>query len=368
MRQRILGLILFGLLGSTSLCFAQDLNKLPDRATQLWELRKQRNTLGALPLIEPQRRQTYLDGGESPFISFRISGIEFTDNDPSRVTVVTTVHFTLPRVGDMDRTVREPWVWKDGEWFMSALAPMNLFAPEAKPAEPEHIPPEFSVTNSTIDVGRHSQGDTVEGKIPFHAVRGEIKLIHPLQTLTGLIIETAVWSSPTEGYLPYSWDMTLVSKDINDVVTLEAKATSDEKATLQVRFLAKVDGKVAFHQDPEVVDTQQAGKLEIRIQNLSTKPLKVLTATSYNQAFVIDDVTEAIDPGATGRMVIHYPAQSQAAKAAIGVVLSEKLGRTPVTMVPLKTKLPEPPDSPVIPKQEIERLIKANPQPVLPSR
>src|SRR5215831_20814872 len=100
MRQRILGLILFGLLGSTSLCFAQDLNKLPVRATQLWELRKQRNTLDALPLIEPQRRQTYLDGGESTFISYRISGIEFTDNDPSRVTVVTTVHFTLPRVGD----------------------------------------------------------------------------------------------------------------------------------------------------------------------------------------------------------------------------------------------------------------------------
>src|SRR5262249_24336990 len=146
MRPRIFGLILFSLLGSTSVCLAQDLGKLPARATQLWELRKQRNTLEALPLIEPQRRQTYLTGGDSPFISYRISAIEFTD-DPGRVMVVTTVHFTLPRIGEMDRTVREPRVWKDGEWFMSALSPMNLFAPEAKPAEPEHIPPEFSVTN-----------------------------------------------------------------------------------------------------------------------------------------------------------------------------------------------------------------------------
>src|SRR5436190_24280163 len=88
---------------------AQDLSQLQDRATKLWDLRKQANKLDALQLIDPQTRQTYLQGNEPPIISFKVTGLEFTD-DHNRIVVVAKIRQVLPQIGEMDLVVREPWI------------------------------------------------------------------------------------------------------------------------------------------------------------------------------------------------------------------------------------------------------------------
>lgn len=346
---------------------AQDLGQLPARASRLWDLRKQSNKLDALEFIEPQTRQSYLQWTESPILNFRLSGLEFTD-DPTRVDVLVTVHFVLPALGELDRTVKEPWVWKDGKWFMLALAAPNIFESAGKAPASIHIPPEFHIANTVVDAGRHAQGDIIEGKILFRAVRRDTGAIRPLQKIPGLAIGSAVWTSATEGYLPYQWQTILLSQDIDQTIALEATGTSDERASVDVKFRARIDAKVGFKQIPEVVDPEKAGQVELQIQNLANKPLKVLSVVSYNRIYVVDDdVPESIAPGKSGRLLIRYAAQPEPAAASIALVLSETLGSSPQALVPLNIRMPEEKAASVT-QQDLEKIIKATPKPNLPVR
>src|SRR5213595_886259 len=112
---------------TASAALAQDFSLLQDRATKLWELRKQGNKLDALQLIDPQSRQTYLQGNEPPIINFKVTGLEFTD-DRNRIVVVSKVREVLPQIGEIDASIREPWIWKDKKWSMQALPPSTPFS------------------------------------------------------------------------------------------------------------------------------------------------------------------------------------------------------------------------------------------------
>ena len=103
-----LGLILL----SSPVARAQDLQQLPSRISKLWELRKASNEYDALNFVEPKVRAAYLKVHQSPFISYRLSALEFTE-DVNRINAVVVVHFVLTGIGEIDRAVREPWVWED---------------------------------------------------------------------------------------------------------------------------------------------------------------------------------------------------------------------------------------------------------------
>ena len=368
MRLKQYALALVCILLSAWFGSAQDLAQLPDRAAKLWELRKQANKLDALQFIETQARQTYLQWNEPRILDFKITGLEFTE-DRNRIEVVSKVHEMLPQIGETDLIVRETWIWKDRKWSMLATAPKNPFGQPAmgdKPAN-ERILLKFEITETTIDLGRHIQGETIEGKIPFAANRNEIRSIGTHQNLTGLVIHQPVWTSSSEGYLPYQWDTALVWQDFNQTVVFDALGVNDARASIDVQFRARIDGKVGFKQVPEIIDTTEAGEVELHIQNLSaTTPLKILSVLSYNPAYKVgDDVPESIPPGESGRLLIHYAGQTRPLGASLALVLSEALGQSPVTTVPLHVKLPkEEPRS--VTREELERIIKTTPKPVLP--
>src|SRR5206468_262427 len=107
----------------------------------------------------------------------------------------------LPQLGEMDLIIREPWVWKDRKWSMQAIATTTPFAQQAKGSSSanDRIPPKFEVANPTVDLGRHTQGETIEGKIAFVANHDEIRRIGSLQNFTGLFIGQPVWTTATEG-------------------------------------------------------------------------------------------------------------------------------------------------------------------------
>ena len=236
--------------------FAQDLSLLQDRAMKLWELRKQANKLDALQLIDPQTRQTYLQGNEPPIISFKVTGLEFTD-DRNRIVVVSKVRQVLPQIGEMDVPVREPWIWKDKKWSMQALPPSTPFSKRDSTDTPtdDRVPPKLEMSSTTIDLGQHTQGDIIAGKIPFFSNRDEIRKIELGQAVPGLAMRPPVWTNEKEGYLLVQWDTTLVWQDVNQTVPLEVLGTNDTRASIDVRIQAHINGKVGFKQVPEIIDT-----------------------------------------------------------------------------------------------------------------
>jgi len=347
----------------SSSIFGQDLGQLPARASQFWGLLQQSNRLAAVELVDPETRQLYLQGTESPILGFKVSGLEFTDN-AGRVDVIVKVRSLIPRAGEIERIVHQAWVWKDGLWMMHAETAPHLFGlDDGKPTAPPPVPPKFSITNATIDVGRHSQGERLEGKIAFQAARDEIVLIRPLQSITGLAVGSAVWTSGSEGYLPYQWDTLLLPQTVNETLTLEARASSDLKASANVQLRARIDVKIGFKQAPEIIDPAKAGQLELFVQNLSSKPLKILGVTSPNRAYVVDDnVPALIEAGKSGRLLIRYSAQPDTpVGATIGFVFSETVGSSDQVSVPLNIKLKDQQQAPIT-REDLDRIIKTVPR------
>jgi hypothetical protein len=231
----------------------------------------------------------------------------------------------------------------------------------------DRVPPKLEISSTTIDLGQHTQGDIVEGKIPFVANRDEIRKIELGQVLPGLAIKPPVWTNEKEGYLPIQWNTALVWKDVNQTVPLDVLGSNDARASADVHIQARINGKVGFKQVPEIIDTANGGQFELQIQNLSTTtPLKILSVLSYNTEYkVSDDVPESIAPGTSGRLLITYTVQAKPVGAALALVLSESIGPSPVTVIPLQVKLPQQ-KSRAVTQEELQRIIKAAPKPVLP--
>jgi hypothetical protein len=155
---------------------------------------------------------------------------------------------------------------------------------------------------------------------------------------------------------------------VDESVSLVAKGTNDEKTSIDVRFRLQVDAKVSFKQVPELWDTSQTGKTELQIQNLSTKPLKILSVVTQNRTFTIDDkIPELIEPGKTGSLIIHYNGAGEPAPVSVQFALSETLGKSPMTIVPLNIKLPDAPSGEIT-REQLEKIRRQYPVPVLTPR
>ena len=349
-------LLLSILIGAVVPVLGQDLGQLTDRASKFWESRLRLKKADALQFVDPGTLETYLQLNDSPISSFKLSGLEFTD-DARRVNVLVKVRSLVPNVGEMDRIVKEEWRWKDGQWFMQASAVKSLFDSdrESKPVSPFLF--EFQVKETIVDVGRRAQGETIDGKITFRASRNDLRTIRSLQNIPGLAISNPIWTSPTEGYLNYRWETMLLSENLSQTVVLEAIAVNDVRTSVEVQFRARIDGRIAFKQAPALIDPDKNGQVELHLQNLSTKPLRILSVMSYNPAYVVDDnVPELIEPGKSGRLLIRYVAQADARGASIGLVFSEDLGGKPITTVPINMRMPEQKRSAPVTPEDLKRL------------
>jgi len=358
-----LSTVLFFAIASPAL--SQDLQQLQNRARQLWQFRSEQKKIEAIELIEPATRNLYLQLNEIPFSSFKISGFDFTD-DLTRVDVLTRIHALVPQIGEMDKVVRETWIWKDGKWLMHAepfKSMSTMFDSVAGEKSSAPIAPDFKVKQATIDVGRHVQGDTIEGKIAITGNRDVIRTIRPLQKISGLSIGLPVWTSASEGYLTYRWETMLLSQNIDQKIQLEAIANNDATVAVEMQFRARIDGVVRFKQVPEIVDPLKSGQLELQLENLSKTPLKILSVMAYNPAYVVDeDVPPVIEPSKTGRLLVRYSSQAEPAGASIGLVLSEEIGHVPSVTVPLNVQLPEAKKPAGYTQEEIKKLLPAQPQ------
>jgi hypothetical protein len=217
-----------------------------------------------------------------------------------------------------------------------------MFGSDVEQRPPVPLRPDFEIAETLFDAGRRVQGETIDGRIEFKASRSDIRTIRPVERVPGLAIGAPVWTDANAGYLSYRWETSLLSENIDKTISLEAIATSDVRAAVQVHFRARIEGKIGFKQMPELVDPLKDGQVELQIQNLTKTPLKILSVRSNNPSYIVDEnVPESIEPGRTGRLLIRYHAQRDVAGATLALVLSENLNPTGITTVPLNVKLPE---------------------------
>jgi hypothetical protein len=319
----------------------EDLGQLMQRVSSLWEARSRMTKTAALKFVEPQTQDIFLQLTEAPILSFKVAGIEFTE-DPNQVHVNVRVRGVVARVGEMDRIVRDTWVWKDGQWLMRAAPPPTMFDSDIEKRPPAPVRPNFQVAETVVDIGRHAQGDVIEGKIAFKATRNEIVVIRPVDRVPGLALGSPTWTDASSGYLTYRWETALLSESVNKSIALEAIGTSDGRTSVQLQFRARIDGKVAFKQVPEIVEPTTDGQFELQIQNLTKQPLKILSVMSNNPAYVVDDnVPPSIEPGKSGRLLIRHSKQNRGTGASIGLVLSEPLTPSGIVTVPINVRMPD---------------------------
>src|SRR5690349_15756769 len=112
MRKTIPPLVLSFCLLITGPAFGQDLGQLKERVSKMWEARARLNRTEVLKFIDAETQNAYLQLNEVPASSFKILAIEFTDN-PSQVYVPVNVRGVAAGLAEMDRIVRDAWVWKD---------------------------------------------------------------------------------------------------------------------------------------------------------------------------------------------------------------------------------------------------------------
>jgi hypothetical protein len=299
------------------------------------------NKTEALKFVEPQSQNVFLQLNDTPIASFKILGIEFPD-DPNQVRVSVKVNGVVPGVGS-ERVVTDTWVWKGGVWMLRASATpvlTTMFENDASKRPSAPVRPDFQLAETVIDIGKHAQGDVVDGKIAFKGLRRDILVVRSKDRIPGLTLDGAVFTSATEGYIPYRWETTLLSQSVDKTIPLEAIANTNGITTVNVRFRATIDGKVGFKQVPDIVDPSKAGQVELQVQNVSKTPLKILSATSNSPFYTIDEnVPESIDPGKAGSLIIRFTAQPRGAGASLALVLSEQLTASGVITVPLNIKI-----------------------------
>src|SRR4029079_19156038 len=157
---------------------AQDLGQLKTRVTSLWEARARMNKTEALKFVEPQSHNVFLQLNDTPIASFKILGIEFQD-EPNQVRVSVKVNGVVPGVGS-ERVVTDTWVWKGGVWMLRASATpvlTTMFENDASKRPSAPVRPDFQLAETVIDIGKHAQGDVVDGKIAFKGLRRDILVV-----------------------------------------------------------------------------------------------------------------------------------------------------------------------------------------------
>jgi hypothetical protein len=365
MRSRLFLLLFSSLFLTGRPLVGQDLGKLKQRVTKLWQLRQQPNKrIEGLAFVEPQSKELFLHRDEPVIVDFKIAAYKPTNED-NHLDVVLDTHISTSQ-GTFERTVTETWLWTKGDWYLKVdPLPPIVGGDKTKQAESAR-PPEFHLIADEVDAGQHAQGEVVTGRMAFRGNRNEIRLVRPVQAIEGLAISSPVWTSPSEGYIPYSWETVMLSQNVRQNIELEITGINDAKAKAAIGFSIRIDGRVRFRQTPEIVDPTKAGEFKLEIENLSSKPLRIHSMTSNNPLYTIvddapGDVPGTLAPGESGSLRIRYMAQPEPVGASLDLVLSEPLTASPVTRVPLHVLLPKPAPGPLI-TEEMRRLAEQESQ------
>jgi len=282
--------------------FAQqpDLNLLQKRANDLWAQRIASNRVAAAQygLASSKVEVPMFDGVQRA----SVVAMYYTP-DKTKMTVESRVKMILSTqmfqaLGPMansipESTIAETWVWSRGSWFLETGSIKNPFSSNEKPTAIGKETFEFQVLQKQLDLGSHTQGDTIKGTIKFSALRKKVEGIRA-RGVSGLTLSAPKWTSDTEGTLDFTINTALISEDLKDAkITVEAigplfmfvPLTAKDELTVNGR----IAGKVRVAQLPQTPEAQQGKFVQVEIENLTSAPFQIERARSLTPNLVVDD-------------------------------------------------------------------------------
>jgi hypothetical protein len=342
--------------------FGQNLDRLQDRAKRFLSLRAASNKAEAVAYVELNKRNDYLNRTPPLMSNPQVLALEFT-NDQKVVYVSYKATFMIPEVGSFTTTVREPWIWNGKDWFLTFEEIGSPLSSGTRPPIEPPKPVRFDLPVTQLDFGKHLQGELIKQTIQFSADRDDVRLFDlEGDSAPGLSINP-VWDSKQGGSIEVMIDTTLLNKDVDYTLELQAVGWESQRTSRPIHLKAEIESRLRFSQVPEVIDPLKDGTVELHVENLSNIPLKIDSMMSGNPAFrVANDLYPSADPGKTLTIVVKYLAQTEPLGAAVFLRSTEPVLGGRYFSIPLKMKLPVPAE-PTYSKEQLEKFSNSQQRP-----
>lgn len=347
---------------------AQDLNRLRERADEFWQLRVAGNRLQAAAFVESTGREAFMAQSPPRILDARIAEIEFIEgSDDVVVHVEAHVSFT-PEIAAMAWPLSETWLWDGEDWFVRvAVATANPFESPARTSaasdsEPAAAPTvEFRFVDPTVDLGRHTQGEVVQGSLEFSAAEGDVREIST-SSVRRLSFEDPRWDASGAGFLDFSWDTSLLWEDTSEQIEVSVHGPDGARMDTTIDLRLAIDGRIRIAQIPDSFDTNDApGRVELELTNLTGERIRIDTAQVSNRSFTLDpDLDQNLEPGKPVPIGIEY-SEAVTGGASVRFQLAPPLPGQAVLVIPLEFERPQRrrTATPSISPEALERLIEA---------
>jgi hypothetical protein len=244
----------------------------------------------------------------------KVEGIDFTA-DKTRALIRVKAQSFAPQVGKFEMTVIEPWVWSGGNWFLHVewadnKTPFVAPSPDKPTATTSQFT--FTINNPQVDLGTHVQGELITGSLRITAPKANYRGTR-VPGVPAMKFGEPQWIDENNGALPFTLDTTLISKDIDHEVEVEAIGPlmlfEEITSRAKVRLTAKIQGKVSIarlEQSPAAV----AGRfVEVEVQNVGSEPFRIESVRRVDTVYMLGEgprLPVEVAVGQTLRLPILY--------------------------------------------------------------
>jgi len=174
------GLILALYLSSIPVIFCQEVRlprnpeKLIDRALAFWALITSNQRSRALEFVLPAKRDLFLAGRAMPVLKAKVVGLDLTTKaDQGAVRTTVEVFSIESPSGSLTWNITDPWIWKDGNWYLNVENPQDIFPHSPVNEEIDinearkQIEKNFHVLRDQIDFGTLLEGQHFNIDVPI---------------------------------------------------------------------------------------------------------------------------------------------------------------------------------------------------------
>jgi hypothetical protein len=160
----------------------RDPDKLIDRVQKFWMAMTTNQRFKALEFVLPEKKDLFLSGSAMPVLRAKVVGLDFTGNpDEALIRISMDVFAKESASGFLTWTVTDPWIWKNGSWYLNMQQPPDIF-PRASPESTidtkkiqAQIEKGFQILRNPIDLGRLLDGQHLSIDVPIKYT-GELPL------------------------------------------------------------------------------------------------------------------------------------------------------------------------------------------------
>jgi hypothetical protein len=260
-------------------------------------------------------------------------------------------------------------VWKGGNWFLHtepAVLNSILQVSGATSAITGRSVFSFQLVDKKLDLGTHKQGDKITGTVRFVALRAELQSIRA-RGIDGFRVGATRWTDDKNGEFEFTLDSSLISRDIDATVVLEAvgpeRALERTTAFEKLPVVGHIEGKFQISQLPQTPESESGRFVELELKNVGNASFRLEQLRPVDGHSIAPSVTPLpLAPGQAAKLRIAYPTQAKLTDGELVFQFSE--GILPSNSVLFRIQGPPAPSAadrqPVAPdRSQVDAAVKS---------